>query len=338
MPDAEDKSALREWLAARRSELAEKPPPRTLSELRALQLKRLARSLQEDAPEQADEVPSPPVLRFALDGGGVRANRVESALLGEWLQALQATVQSVAYALDELRLTRDAGPVPKSVQSVTKLFSGPLFASSYGMVLEGGPVPELVEMPGTGTDRLLDRAVNRIFDVADRASSASDAEEAVLDAALPLGRRAISHLSELAGVLASAGANVTLNWESSTTIRRTTFTSASAERCRSVLRSAHVDEGEDRLAGTLVGGSKVRGVIEIEIPDGRVELVRAPKEEVTALLASHAKRHVVADVHVSTARSAGGREHRSYALIGLRAQGGTEPPPRPSSPDERPRR
>ncbi|MDX3854098.1 hypothetical protein [Streptomyces sp. AK02-01A] len=191
------------------------------------------------------------------------------------------------------------------------------FASSYGMVLEGTADPAQAEPAGVGTEVLLDRAINRIFDVADRASSGVGAEDAVLDAALPLGRRVIKHLSELSDVLASSGTNVTLIWESNATARRTSFSSESAERCRSALRAAQVEDANARLEGTVVGGSKVRGVIEIEVEDGEVVVVPVPKDDVTALIATYAERQVAADVHVLTARSPGGREHRSYTLLDL---------------------
>ncbi|MFF2851602.1 hypothetical protein ACFVT5_35505 [Streptomyces sp. NPDC058001] len=318
LPDAGDKKAMRAWLAARRSESTDKPLPRTLTELRSVQLKRLARSMESDTDPESAERPDRPILRFALDGETVRTQRVESAVLGDWLRALQTTVQSVAYALDELRPTRDSGPVPKEIQRMTRLFSGPVFASSYGMVLEGAPEAGQAELPGTGGDVLLDRAMNRIFDVADRASSGAGAEDAVLDAALPLGRRVISHLSELSDVLASTGTSVTLTWESKATARRTsTLTSESAERCRTTLRAAQVEDSSDRLVGTVVGGSKLRGVIEIEVDGNGIVVVRTSKEDVPALLAGYAERHVEADVHVLTARSAGGREHRSYVLLDL---------------------
>lgn len=320
LPDAMDKTAMRAWLAARRSESSEKPLPRTLPELRAAQIRRIAQSLHTNADTAAFDRSARPILRFALNGETVRANRVESAVLGDWLRALQTAVQSVANAIDDLRPTRDAGPVPREIQRATKLFSGAVFASSYGMVLEGAADSGQAELPGIGTDVLLDRAINRIFDVADRASSGVGAEDAVLDAALPLGRRVIRHLSELSDVLASSGTDVTLSWETKATARRTSFSSESAERCRSALRAAHVEDARTRLVGTVVGGSKVRGVVEIEVEGSGVVIVRTSKEDVTALVATYAERLVAADVHVLTARSPGGREHRSYALLDLSLQ------------------
>lgn len=317
LPDATDKKAMRAWLAAARSESSEKPVPRTMPELRSAQLRRMAQSLHAEVGTEPVDLSGHPVLRFALDGETVRANRVESAVLGDWLRALQTAVQSVANAIDDLRPTRDTGPVPREIQRATKLFSGPVFASSYGMVLEGASDSGQAELPGLGTDALLDRAINRIFDVADSASSGVGAEDAVLDVALPLGRRVIKHLSELSDVLASSGTNVTLSWETKVTARRTSFSSESAERCRSALRAAQVEDANARLEGTVVGGSKVRGVIEIEVEGDGVIVIRAPKEDVTALVATYAERQVTADVHVLTARSPGGQEHRSYALLDL---------------------
>ncbi|WP_158711059.1 hypothetical protein [Streptomyces albus] len=247
-----DKTALRQWMAARRND-GDNPPARTKAGLRARQLQKLSYVMRGSEDHESLERPARPILRFALDGEPVPGHKVEVGVLGNWLQALQTAVHSVAYALDEMRPTREAGPVPKGIQGVTKLLSGPVFASSYGMILEGSPAPGQDELPGTGTD-LLDRTINKILDVTDQAGSASGPEDAVLDAALPLGRRAISHLSELSAVLASTGANVTLTWESKITERRVSrLTSMDAERCRKALKSARVEGSDDRLIGTVVG-------------------------------------------------------------------------------------
>ncbi|GAA2614368.1 hypothetical protein GCM10010425_03540 [Streptomyces spororaveus] len=315
-PDLADKAALREWMVARRDD-GVRPPARTMAELRARQLQKISRTLRDGVDPEPSEQPRRPILQFALDGESVPGHKVEAGVLGTWLEALQTAVHSVAYALDEMRPTHQAGPVPKGIQAATKLLAGPVFASSYGMVLEGSATPGQRELPGTGNDQLLDRAINRILDVADEADSASGAEEAVLDAALPLGRRAISHLAELSEILASTGTNVTFTWQSEATERRVSrLTTSSADHCRKALRSAQVEDSTDRLTGTVVGGSKIRGVIELET-SGRVVLIRTQKDAVTQLLATYAERQVSADVHVLTARSPGGREHHSYTLLNL---------------------
>ncbi|WP_125263135.1 hypothetical protein [Streptomyces alboflavus] len=325
LPDITDKKALRAWLAANRSDSTAKPAPRTLVELRSAQLRKLASSLRSGTEAETSEPSDHPVLRFSLDGEPVDAHKIESAVLGEWLRALQNAVQSVAYALNDLRPPRESGPVPKDIQRVTKLFSGALFASSYGMVLEGAPEHGQSELPGTGVaDVLLDRAINRIFDVTDRASSVGSAEDAVLDAALPLGRRAISHLSDLSDVLASSGANVTLMWQSKATSHRTSSLSAeNAARCHKALRAAQLEDREEHLIATVVGGSKLRGAIEIEV-GGDLIVVSTAKESVTGLLAAHAERQVEIDVHVLTARSPGGRVHHSYSLLEISPHGTVE--------------
>ncbi|MGW5071234.1 hypothetical protein ACWEQJ_35165 [Streptomyces cyaneofuscatus] len=317
-PDLTDKAALRAWMAARRTEAAHKPAPRSLAEFRSTQLKKLARTMQDDSePSNLPQDRDRPILKFALDGKTVRNHQAEASVLGDWLHTLQTAVQSVAYALDDLRQRREAGPVPGEIKRATRLFSGPVFASSYGMILQGAPDLGQTELPGSGTEALLDKAINRIFDVADGASKQSDAEEAVLEAVLPLGRRAIKQLSDLSHILASTGTDVTLTWESKSTISRTsTLTSASAARCRKALQDAKIDDTSERLIGFLVGGSKQRGFIELEIED-KLIVVRTAKEDVTGILAAHTEKEVQVDTHVLIARSPGGREHRSYVLIEL---------------------
>ncbi|WP_436788594.1 hypothetical protein [Yinghuangia sp. YIM S10712] len=292
---------------------------RTLSEFESAQNKRLLRAIDEGAGADREVSIDNPVLRFSLDGPAVQDHRIESGLLGDWLKYFQAAVQSVAYALDELRPTHDSGPVPKEIQKLTKLYSGPVFASSYGMVLEGRAGIGQEEIPGVGNNEgLLDRTINRILDLTDSAGSGPAAEDAVLDVAIPLGRRAIRHLAELSNVLAQAEADVTLTWHSQSTVSRTSrLSSDNADRCRRALRADDLEDRTERFRGIVVGGSKIRGVIEIELERGDVIVVRTSKQEVTALLGAHAERGVEAEVHVLTARSPLGREHHSYTLVGI---------------------
>lgn len=319
LPDRSDPEAVRRWLAARREKLPGVSPVRTLSEFESAQNKRLLRAVNAGLGVDHDVAIEKPVLRFSLDGPAVQDHQIESGLLGDWLKHLQAVVQSVAYALDELRPTHDSGPVPKDIQRLTKLYSGPVFASSYGMVLEGRSRIGQEEASGVGDGEvLLDRTMNRILDLTDSAGSGPAAEDAVLDVAVPLGRRAMRHLAELSNVLATAQADVTLTWQSQSTVSRTSrLTSDNADRCRRALRADDLDDRTERYRGVVVGGSKIRGVIEIELERGDVIVVRTSKRDVTALLGAHAERTVEAEVHVLTARSPLGREHHSYTLVGI---------------------
>lgn len=317
LPDISDAEAVRQWLASRREKIPGNAPKRTLPEFESAQIKRLLRSVGEFSSGSGDEPASKSVLRFSIDGPAVQKHFIESAVLGDWLKSFQTAVQSVAHALDELRPTHDSGPVPREIQRVTRLYSGPAFASSYGMILEGRPGVVQEEIPGVGNhDGLLDRAVNRILDLTDSAGSGLGAEDAVLDVAVPLGRRVISHLAELSAVLAAAEADVTLTWQSQSTVSRTSrLTSESADRCRKALRAAELEDHRERFTGVVVGGSKIRGVVEIEVGGREVLVVRTAKQDVTSLLGAHADRPVVVDVHVLTARSPLGREHHSYSLL-----------------------
>ncbi|BAU85095.1 hypothetical protein SLA_4207 [Streptomyces laurentii] len=304
-------------MAARR-DATRAPAPRTMAEFHERQLRKLGCALSGEAGSESTEQGRRPILRFSLDGEAVPGHKVEAGLLGSWLQALQGAVNSVAYARDEMSPRRETGPIPKRIQGVTRLFSGPVFASSYGMVLEGSAVPAQAELPGTGSDLLLDRAINRILDIADQAGASSEAEEAVLDTALPLGRRAISHLSELSDVLASSGTSVSITWESKVTGRRfSRLTKTNAEHCRTALRAAQIEDHREEIRGKLVGGSRLRRFIELEIPGGHVIVIRTEKSDVTQLLAEYAQNRVIVHVHVLTARSPGGREHHSYLLLDL---------------------
>ncbi|MFD7617714.1 hypothetical protein [Streptomyces sp. NPDC059802] len=257
-------------------------------------------------------------LRLALDGPPVRDHRIEASVLGGWLTALQTAVTSVAHALDDQRPTHDSGPVPREIQRATKLYSSAVFPSSYGMVLEEAPPEAQQELPHVATvESLLDRAMSTLLDLTDRAESGDGAEEAVLAAALPLGRRAAGHLAQLTGVVADADAGVRLTWQSPHAgLRSSSLSSSGAQRCRETLGAADFAHHSDILTGTVVGGSKVRKTVEIEVPRRGVVTVRADRE-VTALLSAFANRTVLAEVMVTTARSPLGREHHSYLLIDL---------------------
>ncbi|MGW8885231.1 hypothetical protein [Streptomyces sp. NPDC055749] len=320
LPDPSDRQALLAWLQANRSKAPGNAPVHSLGELATAQHRRLRNAMAHGRPlgDQGQQDALRRSLCLALDGPPVRDHRIESSVLGGWLTALQTAVTSVAHALDDQRPTHDSGPVPKEIQRATKLYSSAVFPSSYGMFLEEAPPEAQQELHDVGTmESLLDRAMSTILDLTDKAESGAGAEDAILAAALPLGRRASGHLSLLSGVVADADARVRLTWQSPHAgLRTSTLSSDGAQRCRQTLRAAVFEDLEDTLLGTVVGGSKVRGTVEIEVADRGVVTVRADRE-VTALLSAYANRTVRTKVLVTTARSPLGREHHSYLLLDL---------------------
>ncbi|MFX4293876.1 hypothetical protein [Streptomyces bohaiensis] len=284
-----------------------------MADLSALQNLKLAKAIGADPDDEISSSLDRPLMKFSLDGDPVPGHEVEAGILGRWLVALQNAISSVAYSLDDARLRYDSGPIPREIHEATKLLAGASFPSSYGMVLEASRESQQTALPGTSLDYLLDSAVNRIFDVADKAENGED--EAVLDAAVPLGRRAIGHLSELSGVLASAGANITLSWQPhSDELRVSRLTTSSAARCRAVLKSAEVEDSHQQITGNFIGSTQTRGFIEIETTDG-VVVVHAPRDEVVGHSANLWHRRVVVDVRVTTARYPSGGERRTYRLV-----------------------
>ncbi|MCX4584992.1 hypothetical protein [Streptomyces sp. NBC_01481] len=319
LPDPSDRQALLAWLQANRAKAAGHAPVHSLAELASAQNRRLRNAIVHgQLIDQGQQDTLRRSLWLALDGPPVRDHRVESAVLGGWLTALQAAVTSVAHALDDQRPTHDSGPVPKEIQRATKLYSAAVFPSSYGMVLEEAPPEAQQELRDVGpTESLLDRTMSTILDLADKAESGAGSEDAILATALPLGRRASGHLSTLSGVVADADARVRLTWQSPHSgLRSSTLSSDGAQRCRQTLRAAEFEDREDTFVGTVVGGSKVRGTVEVEIAEHEVITVRADRE-VTALVRAYADRRVRARVLVTTARSPLGREHHSYLLLDL---------------------
>lgn len=317
LPDPTDKDALRGWMRERRAKAPGHEPVRSTAELAAAQHERLLRAIGSDA--GADYVSAPRrCLQLTLDGPPVREHRIESAVLGRWLTALQDAVSAIAHALDDRRPTHDSGPVPKEIQRATRLYSAAVFPSSYGMVLEEAQPEAEAALPGLGpVETLLDKAVCAVLDITDRAGSGTGAEDAVIETALPFGSRAFNRLADLTGVLADSGADVRLTWRSPHSGTRISALGVeSARRCREALRAARIEESETRLIGTVVGGSKARRTVEVETPDHRMITARVD-QEVTGLLKAYAGREVAAQLLVATVRSPHGREHHSFVLLGL---------------------
>jgi hypothetical protein len=318
LPDPSDKEALRAWLRANRGKAPGHDPVRSTNELEAAQRRKLLRAVGLET----GEVESGRVkrsLQLALTGSPVKDHRVESAVLGRWLTSFQDTVSAIAHALDESRPTHDSGPLPRVVQKATRLYAAATFPSSYGLVLEEAPTDEdeLFLPDVASTESLLDRAMGTVLDITDRAGTGAGAVDAVIAAALPLGSRVFSRLADLTDVLADSGADIRLTWSSPYSgVRASQLAAKSAQQCRDALRAVHPEEREDRLVGILVGGSKVRGTVEIETVDKGVITARV-QEEVTGLLGAYANREITAQVLVSTVRSPHGREHHSYVVLRL---------------------
>jgi hypothetical protein len=288
-----------------------------MAEFSASQHRRLL-EMFSPGPQESDLRPEVRTLRFALDGKAVQGHRVESGVLGRWLTAFQDTITAVANALDDRRTAHDSGPVPKSIQRETRLFTTAVFPSSYGMVLEEERPDAADGIFDFGPEEtLLDRAMNLVLNVTDHADKGAGAEEAVITEALPLGNRVFTRLTDLTALLANSGADVKLTWSSPYSgVRVSRLDSENARYSWEALRTALVEEREEMLQGMLIGGSPLRGTIEIKPADHGVVTARV-EGEVTPLLTSHVGREVVAQVLVFTARSPHGREHHSYVLRNL---------------------
>ncbi|WP_328871475.1 hypothetical protein OHT76_15870 [Streptomyces sp. NBC_00287] len=318
LPDPSDKKALRAWMQANRGKAPGHDPVRSADDLAASQRRKLLKAVGL-ATGDAKAGPARRSLRLALEGAPVREHRVESSVLGQWLISFQETVSTIAHALDESRPTHDYGPLPHAVRKATRLYAAATFPSSYGMVLEEAPTSEH-ELPlpdMASAQSLLDRAMGTVLDITDRAEAGPGAIDAVIETALPLGGRVFNRLAELTDVLAVSGADIGLTWSSPYSgVRASRLGSSSAQRCRDALRAVQPEEDQKRLVGRLVGGSMLRGTVEIETADRGVITARVNRE-VTSLLSAYANRQITAEVLVSTVRSPHGREHHSYAVLDL---------------------
>ncbi|MDG9722394.1 hypothetical protein [Streptomyces sp. DH41] len=318
LPDPSDKEALRAWMQANRVKADGRHPVRSADEFAAAQQRKLLKTVGcTTSSTEADTARRS--LRLALEGTPVREHRMESSVLGQWLTSFQEAVTTVAHALDESRPTHDYGPLPQAVRKATRLYAAATFPSSYGMVLEEAPTDE-DELPlpeVASTESLLDRAMGTVLDITDRAEAGPGAIDAVIETALPLGGRVFNRLADLTEVLADSGTDVSLTWSSPYNgVRASRLGSRNAQRCRDALRAAQPEEHSERLAGRLVGGSVLRGTVEIETADRGVITARVD-HEVTSLLSAYANRRITAEVLVSTVRSPHGGEHHSYVVLNL---------------------
>lgn len=318
LPDPSDKEALRAWMRANRTKAAGRRPVRSADEFAAAQRHKLLKAIG-CAAHTTDSGVARRSLRLALEGTPVREHRVESSVLGQWLTSFQEAVTTVAHALDESRPTHDYGPLPQAVRKATGLYAAATFPSSYGMVLEEAPTDE-EQLPLLGvasTESLLDRAMGTVLDITDRAQTGPGAVDAVIETALPLGGRVFNRLADLAEVLADSGTDVSLTWSSPYNgVRASRLGHENAQRCRDALRAAQPEEHTAQLVGRLVGGSMLRGTVEIETADRGVITARVD-DEVTSLLSAYANRRIAAELLVSTVRSPHGREHHSYVVLNL---------------------
>ncbi|MFD4348584.1 hypothetical protein ACFWQ6_27565 [Streptomyces coelicoflavus] len=318
LPNPSDKEALRAWMQANRDKADGRHPLHSADEFVAAQRRKLLKAAgYETSSTEADT--GRRSLRLALEGTAVREHRMESSVLGQWLTHFQEAVTTVAHALDESRPTHDYGPLPQAVRRATRLYAAATFPSSYGMVLEETPTDDdALPLPEVAsTESLLDRAMGTVLDITDRAEAGPGAIDAVIEAALPLGGRVFNRLADLTEVLADSGTDVSLTWSSPYSgVRASRLGSRNAQRCRDALRAAQPEERSERLAGRLVGGSMLRGTVEIETADRGVITARVD-HEVTSLLSAYANRRITAELLVSTVRSPHGREHHSYVVLNL---------------------
>ncbi|MHB9859340.1 hypothetical protein [Streptomyces sp. YIM S03343] len=318
LPDPSDKEALKAWMRANRAKAEGHHPVRSAEEFTAAQRRKLLKTVGYET-GHAEAGTARRSLRLALEGTPVREHRVESSVLGRWLALFQEAVTTVAHALDESRPTHDYGPLPQAVRKATRLYAAATFPSSYGMVLEEAPADdEELPLPKVvSTESLLDRAMGTVLDITDRAEAGPGAIDAVFETALPLGGRVFNRLADLTEVLADSGTDVSLTWSSPYNgVRASRLGSRNAQRCHDALRAVQPEEHSEQLAGRLVGGSVLRGTVEIETADRGVITARVD-HEVTSLLSAYANRLITAEVLVSTVRSPHGREHHSYVVLDL---------------------
>lgn len=314
-PDPADKEAVRRWMRENRRTGTGTPVPTTPEEFAAVQRRRLLRSV--DVPEEGAALRSR--LDLALTGEATSEHTVRVSVLGPFLANFQESVSAVAQALTG-RPTSSAS-IPRSIREATALSASAVFPSSFGLAVygpQGDGADGLFPEPAGETRPILDNALDAVLDVVDLSEGAGQASELLAEKLVPLGQRAMKHLGALTMGLTEARLGLRVAWHApNQEPRYSQWSPAGAERVRYLCEHSEFDNAEIiRLVGWLGSASALRGTVEIRTDNGQV-IQASTEESLTPRLAQYFGNRVEAEVEVTRVTSAGGRERRIFAILGL---------------------
>lgn len=260
-------------------------------------------------------------LQVVLNGVPIVGHEIRVDALARLLHSLQESVSSVAQSLTGKATTRAAIPGP--LREATALNLSAVFPGSFGAVLRG-PAPEEDPVQPSfdfvdETATVLDDAVDRILTLIDLANSGEVNDDPIIEAVLPLGSRAFSHLAALSSAIVDEEMTATLDWDSpiSPEPRTASLTKVAAQRLGDVLGRNKMSDRQTVIEGRLGTVSDLRNRVELETDEGDIVPARVVEEIVPSLRDFYTKR-VQATFDVTTVRSLiTGLEKNSYVLIGL---------------------
>ncbi len=323
-PSGGDREAARRWLRERTPDVLPGPAPTHSSLLREQRDRLLAQ-----AGYPTDLGPTNTAkLDLALDGPAVIDHSASLSLLGAFFTSLQNLVTAVAQALEGTPTT--AGQVAGYIVTATQLRSAPAFPSSYGLHLYGpdtaalawqqGPLPLEAgdPPPPESTPGLLPDAVSTLLDITDLAQDqdSAGAQEALLERLLPLGQRALGHLTTFAGTLAQHDASLKMTWQPDSDQARTvSLSTGAALRLKGLSEDVRFSEPDERvLEGELIEASLRRGSVVIQVDSGTIVSARTEAAVTPRLRDDLLGKRIEARVQVTVARYAGGRQREIYVV------------------------
>lgn len=212
--------------------------------------------------EEADA----PRLEVVLEGTGVYGHTVTVDLLSDLLGRLQDAVRAVAQSLQGPTTAR--GLISGDVVAASQLRFATSFAGSFGAKLLG-PVQAVGEdLFGQRDETLLERSVSQVIGVVEVAQTAGvEEDDRIVDAVLPLGPRAVTHLESLSTVIARGGNSAELILHRpGHEDRAVKLRQGVARRLQAVLSRATVVEEELEVEGLLGGASEFKNHFELGTP------------------------------------------------------------------------
>jgi hypothetical protein len=272
-------------------------------------------------------------LDLVVDGPGVIGHSASISMLGSLFTSLQSTVTAVAQALEGTPTV--SGQIAGYISAATQLRSVATFPSSYGLHLLGPdtfapgweqealPLHSGVEdsPPDISVSGLLPEAVGVLMDITDlaQAEGLNESQEPLMERLVPLGQRALGHLATLAGTLATYDASLKLTWQPDTNQARSGSLSTSAAiKLKYLSEGVQFGEAYRRwIEGELVEASLRRGTVVIELDSGTIVSARTEAGVTSRLRDDLLGKRVAADVLVTVAKYAAGRQREIYVVTDI---------------------
>jgi hypothetical protein len=317
MPDPSDKDAVRQWIRDDRNARAHqsRDTPTTPEEFAETQRNRLIRSVQGAAEGSGRRR-----IDVALTGESTTDHAVHISTLGTFLSNLQESVSSVAQALAG-RPTNSAA-IPRGIREATALSAAATFPSSFGVVIYGPPVDSGEQnLFGDVADprTILDDAMEKVLNIVDLSEGVDPSDDLLAEQLVPLGPRSMKHLGALAAGLNSASVGLRVSWHARNgLVRRSNWSTSGVQKVRYLCEHSEFGAPEIiTLTGLLGSASSLRGTAEIQKDDGDI-IQAVTGEELATQLDVYFNKRVEAEVEVTRAHFAGGRERKIYSILRLR--------------------